>query len=996
MAARRKKSSSATTVTPINHELPTSGVETGAELADAVKLEEETQTQILLGQVEVSNPNPNPAEINVDSTKGVAESVIKEEVVLENCQVGDVSEANNEDGDKVKEASRLESEDADNGVVCIENDEPGDSVDDQKEDLRQGSENVDEDKQEAGAVKVEDRVVCINDSQLETVNEDKQEASEGKVAEPTFAQEETDAVKLDVSKILNDNNTPLVVKGDGVEEGGEIAKGISAQESNISKSPCKNGAALVVDDGGNRDGKCTAEIISNQESVQAVSTKAPCENNTALIVEDDSKENGDDEESDDDSEGDDTDNEGDENPSISVQDPLDNKKEKNIEIYVGKLDKDTVEEDLVNAFQQFGELESTRIVRNSTTNKSKGFAFIRFASVDQAKRALSDLKDGVEVRGKHVMISASQNNDTLYLGNICKTWNREEVLQQLKDYGIEHIKVIRLPEDPRIDGKIKGFAFLEFSAHADAVAAFQRLRKPDAIFGRDISAKVAFAQAPMGEDLSQVKRVYVEGLTKAWNEKKLKEICEKYGEIDRVKLCLGTRTKPKDFGFVTFMSHESALACVEGINKAGAGEIKIKASLAKPPHNSQLQKLVCRGGFKVEKQSEASVLNNVEGISKGTSETKSSKMKGVLNSQQAKRNRKDSSKLKVKASIANPQQKESPKKQNSGGKIKVEKQRKLTPLKKDGESSKEAELLKMKGDLKSQQAKRKRKASSEQNLKAPPDLRHGDKGTPKKLKVGSDDQNSKIASKAGSHKRKKSSKYEGREDGGNKNAHNKKPFKKQKGNMHGRERDNSRNPISDTHLRRGRDDYRNSPRYIDPYAPKHAASHAYHLGPDSMSTRRHMEMEPHAGYIEPASSAKQSLSYSRYVQPVARTLSQHQTVYLEPAAGSQSQLHSRYLDRSATTQAHRGYIETAVGPEVQPYRGYRQSAIVQIAHDPYDSRFARAVRHDGRGTGVVAYVGGPSLPASQVGNHTSYYQGGGTSYSGGYSSSQPRTSYTYY
>ncbi|KAI3769731.1 hypothetical protein L6452_00844 [Arctium lappa] len=96
MSARRKKSSSGTSVTPVDHELPTSGVETRVELADAVKLEEETQTEIL-GQVEISNPNPNPAEINVDSTKGVVELVIKEEVVLENCELGDVSEANNEE-----------------------------------------------------------------------------------------------------------------------------------------------------------------------------------------------------------------------------------------------------------------------------------------------------------------------------------------------------------------------------------------------------------------------------------------------------------------------------------------------------------------------------------------------------------------------------------------------------------------------------------------------------------------------------------------------------------------------------------------------------------------------------------------------------------------------------------------------------------------------------------------------------------------------------------
>ncbi|XP_042752819.1 uncharacterized protein LOC111904032 isoform X2 [Lactuca sativa] len=637
---RRKKSSSATTPTPVgDHKSTTPKVETGAELEDVAKVKTE-----MSGQVEVSDLNS--AKIDGDSTTSLVvspESMIKVGIVLENSAAGDGNKARNEGGepdvggDKVTEDLPLVSEDVGkgkqgegDGIVYLENDESDETIVKKKDDLQHGSENVDQDKQGSG----------INGSQLETV---------------------------------------AAVKGNNEEGKQENAKTISAQESNVDKAPCNNAAASVVEDG----------------------------------------------ESDDDSEGDDADNEGEEDPS---QDPVpDNKKDKDIEIYVGRLDKNTVEEDLVNVFQQFGELKSTRIVRNSTTKKSKGFAFIRFASPDQAKRALLELKDGVEVRGKHVKISESQDNHTLYLRNISKTWKKEEVLQQLKQYGIEHIEMIRLPENPKLVGKNKGFAFLEFTTHSDAVAAFQRLKKPDAVFGRDISAKVAFAQTPMrqnDEDLSQAKKVYLEGLTKDWSEEKVKEICKKYGEILRVDICLNPRTKHKDFGFITFASNEHALACVEGINNADiGGEVKIKANISKPQSKSRSQKQGFGGGFKVE----ASTSNKEGGKSKEISEPKPIKTKGGLNSQQVKRNKNDTIKNKVKGSIKN------------------------------GESS-----------------NKKRKASSDHNVNAPPNLRHGDTKKPK-FGVGVEGQNSKSASKPGNHKRKPP-----KHDGVNRNPQNKKPFKKQK------------------------------------------------------------------------------------------------------------------------------------------------------------------------------------------------------------------------
>ncbi|KAL7612716.1 hypothetical protein Lser_V15G06111 [Lactuca serriola] len=65
----------------------------------------------------------------------------------------------------------------------------------------------------------------------------------------------------------------------------------------------------------------------------------------------------------------------------------------------------------------------------------------------------------------------------------------------------------------------------------------------------------------------QAKKVYLEGLTKDWNEEKVKEICKKYGEILRVDTCLNPRSKNKDFGFITFASNVNDLARVTQVYK---------------------------------------------------------------------------------------------------------------------------------------------------------------------------------------------------------------------------------------------------------------------------------------------------------------------------------------------------------------------------------------------------------------------------------------------
>eukprot|EP01018_Ginkgo_biloba_P018259 Gb_21243 [translate_table: standard] len=288
----------------------------------------------------------------------------------------------------------------------------------------------------------------------------------------------------------------------------------------------------------------------------------------------------------------------------------DKQRQKEFEIFVGGLDKEANEEDLKKVFSEVGEVIEVRMKKNPTTQKNKGFAFIRFATVEQAKRALTELKNP-QVREKRCGVSPSQDNDTLYLGNICKTWTKDAVRDKLKEYGIENIEEMALADDPKNEGNNRGFALLEFTTHLDAMNAYKRLQKRDSVFGCDRSAKVAFAETsiqPDEEVMAQVKTVFVDGLTDSWDEDRVKEEFKKYGEIEKVQLSRNmSSARRKDYGFVTFTSHDNALACVEGINNSdlGEGDNKVKANIAKPQHKGRLVKQGVRGGYRIGKGGKA-------------------------------------------------------------------------------------------------------------------------------------------------------------------------------------------------------------------------------------------------------------------------------------------------------------------------------------------------------------------------------------------------------
>ena len=79
-------------------------------------------------------------------------------------------------------------------------------------------------------------------------------------------------------------------------------------------------------------------------------------------------------------------------------------------VYVGNLSFDAAESDLFELFAGVGSVQNAEIVSHRDTQKSKGFAFVTMMSLDEAKRAVSELHDK-EFMGRRLVVSGAKTND---------------------------------------------------------------------------------------------------------------------------------------------------------------------------------------------------------------------------------------------------------------------------------------------------------------------------------------------------------------------------------------------------------------------------------------------------------------------------------------------------------------------------------------------------------------------------------------------------------
>jgi RNA recognition motif-containing protein len=76
-------------------------------------------------------------------------------------------------------------------------------------------------------------------------------------------------------------------------------------------------------------------------------------------------------------------------------------------IYVGNLSSNVTEDDLKEAFEAFGKIESVSVVKNKYDGESRGFGFVEMPSKDEAQLAIEGL-NGKDLKGKSLNVNEAR------------------------------------------------------------------------------------------------------------------------------------------------------------------------------------------------------------------------------------------------------------------------------------------------------------------------------------------------------------------------------------------------------------------------------------------------------------------------------------------------------------------------------------------------------------------------------------------------------------
>jgi RNA recognition motif-containing protein len=76
-------------------------------------------------------------------------------------------------------------------------------------------------------------------------------------------------------------------------------------------------------------------------------------------------------------------------------------------IYVGNLSRDVTEDDLKQAFEAFGQVESANVIKDRFSGESRGFGFVEMPSKNEAQSAIADL-NGKDLKGRMIVVNEAR------------------------------------------------------------------------------------------------------------------------------------------------------------------------------------------------------------------------------------------------------------------------------------------------------------------------------------------------------------------------------------------------------------------------------------------------------------------------------------------------------------------------------------------------------------------------------------------------------------
>jgi len=78
-----------------------------------------------------------------------------------------------------------------------------------------------------------------------------------------------------------------------------------------------------------------------------------------------------------------------------------------MKIYVGNLSYDAAEDELRQAFANYGEVVNVNVVKDRNTGRSRGFGFVEMSSDDEGQAAIDGL-NGTDLLGRSLNVNVAR------------------------------------------------------------------------------------------------------------------------------------------------------------------------------------------------------------------------------------------------------------------------------------------------------------------------------------------------------------------------------------------------------------------------------------------------------------------------------------------------------------------------------------------------------------------------------------------------------------
>jgi polyadenylate-binding protein len=279
----------------------------------------------------------------------------------------------------------------------------------------------------------------------------------------------------------------------------------------------------------------------------------------------------------------------------SVRDPS-IRKSGNGNVFIKNLHAEIDNQTLYDTFSQFGNILSCKVALNPN-GQSRGYGFVHFESDESAKIAIEKV-NGMLMNGNKVFVShfvkrstRIAQNQQEYKNCYVKSLRSDITADEFKTFMETFGKVTSV--DLKKDKKSRVFGFVEFDSHEEAVKACNALHEKhiDELCGAD-NENVLYCQRAQkkAERQAELKKkfqvrpqattesglnLYIKNLDETFNDAKLRELFEKFGEITSCKVMTDDKAVSDDksppptnrgFGFVSFKTIDSANRAIAEMN----------------------------------------------------------------------------------------------------------------------------------------------------------------------------------------------------------------------------------------------------------------------------------------------------------------------------------------------------------------------------------------------------------------------------------------------